>query len=276
MNPLAPTNHEEYQTLLLAMQDVLGVVVTEEKRELISERLGKVMQQYTIGSMADLARRIRENSENGLNTRILEVLSEHDHSWVNQTELPRLLNMYILPSVTEARKKKFRIWVAGCGRGQLAYTLAMQITEYSQSHTLNTQFEIIATDISAVDIEDASSAYYEATMLEGLSPAFQKKYMKADNDGWVVNRAIRDMVKFSTHDLLSPFDTMGDFDLIVCAEVLIYFSAQVRRQVLEDFAKLLDPSGILIVGSSEAVMPFSKSYTRVAHEAGVFYRQLPH
>jgi chemotaxis methyl-accepting protein methylase len=57
--------------------------------------------------------------------------------------------------------------------------------------------------------------------------------------------------------------------------VLIYFSASIRSQILKDFAQLQDPSGMLIVGSGEAVMPFSQSYTRVAHDAGVFYRQVP-
>jgi chemotaxis protein methyltransferase CheR len=276
MNAVNAATIEEYQTLLLAMQDVLGVVITEEKRDLISERIGRVMRQYDIASLTELAERIRANSDHGLNTLILEVLSEHDNSWNHQADLARLLNMYILPSFADNGRKKFRIWVAGCGRGQLSYSIAMHIAEYQQSHTLNAKFEVIATDVSAADIELAKNANYDATMLEGLPAAWQKKYMKTDNGGWTVKPAIRDMVKFATCDLLLPVESMGHFDLIICSDVLIYFSASIRSQILEDFARLLDPSGILVVGSSEAVMPFSQSYTRVAHEAGVFYRQISH
>lgn len=276
MNSVNTATIEEYQTLLLAMQDVLGVVVTEEKRDLISVRIDRVMDQYAIPSLSELASRIRKNSEHGLNTRILEVLSEHDNNWNNHADLPRLLNTYILPSFADSGRNKFRLWVTGCGRGQLPYSIAMNIAEYQQSQHLNTIFEIIATDVSISDIDLAKNAHYDASMLDGLSPAWQKKYMKSTNGGWTVKSEIRDMVKFSTCDLLLPVESMGHFDLIVCADVLIYFSASIRSQILEDFAHLLDPSGILIVGSSEAVLPFSQAYARVAHEAGVFYRQLPH
>jgi chemotaxis protein methyltransferase CheR len=275
MNSVSSATIEEYQTLLLAMQDVLGVVVTEEKRGIISERIDRVMDQYAIASLPELAERIRKNPDDGLNTQILEALSEHDNGWNTHPDLSRLFHMYILPSLVESGRKKFRIWVAGCGKGQLPYSIAMNIAEYQQSHNLNTGFEIIATDISASDIELANNAHYETAMLEGLPLAWQKKYMKSDDAGWTLKQAIRNMVKFSTCDLLLPVESMGHFDLIVCIDVLIYFSASIRSQILKDFADLLDPSGILIVGSGEAVMPFSQCYTRVAHEAGVFYRQIP-
>ncbi len=275
MSPANPVSPEEYQALLLAMQDVLGVVVTEEKRDLISDRLGGVMQKHAISSLSELASRMRE-SHNGLNTQVLEALSAHDSGWSSHPELTRLLNMYILPSAADSAKKKFRIWVTGCGRGQLAYAVAMQIAEYKQSHSLNTVFEIVATDISATDIAQADNGRYEESMLDGLSSAYQKKYLKPDEGAWTVNPAIRNMVKFSTRDLLRPFTVMGHFDLVICTDVLIYFSASIRRQILDEFSRLLDPSGILIVGSSESVVQFSQSYERVAHEAGVFYRQLPH
>lgn len=267
---------EEYQALLLAMQDVLGVVVTEGKRDFISERIDKVMNQYAIDSLPELAERIRKNPDDGLNTLILEALSEHDNSWNAHPDLSRLFHMYILPSLAESKRKKFRIWVVGCGKGQLPYSVAMNIAEYQQTHRLDTDFEIIATDISSSDIEFADSAHYEATMLEDMPPTWQKKYMENDNAGWTLKKPIRNMVKFSTCDLLLPVESMGHFDLIVCVDVLIYFSASIRSQILKDFAHLLDPSGILVVGSGEAVMPFSQSYTRVAHEAGVFYRQISH
>jgi chemotaxis protein methyltransferase CheR len=276
MSSVSSATIEEYQTLLLAMQDVLGVVVTEEKRGLISERIDRVMDQYAIASLPELAERIRKNPDDGLNTLILQALSEHDNSWNAHPDLLRLFHMYILPSLAESKRKKFRIWVAGCGKGQLPYSIAMNIAEYQQSHHLDTGFEIIATDISASDIEFADKAHYEATMLEDIPSAWQKKYMESDNTGWTLKQPIHKMVKFSTCDLLLPVESMGHFDLIVCIDVLIYFSASIRSQILKDFAHLLDPSGILIVGSGEAVMPFSQSYTRVAHEAGVFYRQISH
>jgi len=276
MNAVNAATIEEYQTLLLAMQDVLGVVVTEEKRDLISDRLGRVMRQYGITSLGELAQRIRENTDHGLNTLILKVLSEHDTSWNHHADLARLLNMYILPSFADSGRKKFRLWTIGCGRGQLAYSIAMHIAEYQQGHRLDAEFEIMATDVSADDIETAKRAHYDAYMLEGLPVAWQKKYMKNETGGWSVKPEIRERVKFATCDLLLPVESMGHFDLIICSDVLIYFSASIRSQILEDFARLLDPSGILVVGSGEAVMPFSQSYTRVAHEAGVFYRQVSH
>lgn len=276
MNSVPPTTIEEYQALLLAMQDVLGVVLTEEKRDVISERLIRVMQHYGIDSMTELAKRIRTTPDDGLNSLVLEVLSEHDSSWANHADLPRMLSDYVLPAVAAAKPKKFRIWVTGCGRGDLAYLTAMVITEFQASQSVNTRFEIFASDISKADIELAKQGQYDADAIDGLSIPYQKKYLESEHNSWTVKSPIKQMVRFATYDLLVPFDKLGHFDLIICTDVLIYFSAAVRTQILEEFAQLLDPSGILFVGNSEAVMPFTQAYARVAHEAGVFYRQLPH
>ncbi len=272
MNVVTPIKPEEYHALQLAMQDVLGVVVTEDKCGQVSELLNPVMHQHTIHSYSDLVVRIRESSA-GLNTRILEALSTNAGSWSSAVELNRLLNMYVFPNVHASARKPWRIWLVGCGRGQLAYSIAMQIAEYELRHNHTCHIKLLASDVAHADIEFARKAHYPADMLEGLAPAMQKKYLQPDNGGWQVKDKLRQMIEFSSCDLLQPLNARGHCDLIICSDVLIYFSTSVRSQILQQFADLLDPSGVLIVGSGEPVLPFCKRFERVQHDAGVFYRQ---
>ena len=81
------------------------------------------------------------------------------------------------------------------------------------------------------------------------------------------------MTAFSTCNLLEDFEGKGHFDLIICLDVLVYFSVPVKAQLLESFANLLDPSGILIAGINEPVLPFNSNFDMVRHDAGIFYRQ---
>jgi len=102
-----------------------------------------------------------------------------------------------------------------------------------------------------------------------------KKYLTGNEGLWEVDESLRSILHFTSCDLLGGATSMGDCDLIICPDELIYFSNGVKRGILEDFAQLLDPSGILIVGANEPVVPFCDRFELVNHESGTFYRQLP-
>lgn len=274
MTTVSDDKVDEYQALLLALEEVFGVVVGEQKRSLMTTKFQSVMESFGIDSLAMLANRIRGEQSHQLRAAVLQAITSNDVSWFSYPEISGLLNDYLLPNAVNQNKNDYRIWVVGSGFGQLAYSLAMSIEEFKQNHGISNDFEIVATDISEDVVNQAAKGRYDEAMLEGLSAHYKKQYMLPEDEHWTVSPAIKSMVRFATCDLLEMIDGMGHFDLVVCPDVFIYFSTSVKRKILEEMARLLDPSGILLVGANEPVVSFTKHFERVNHDAGVFYRQL--
>jgi len=265
---------EEYESMMMALRDTLGVVVVDDNHHLVTDKLKPVMAEFDIDSLHVLADRLHDKQSSHLRTGVLQAITSHDAAWSGHPGMSSLVNEYVLPAVVNQSRMDYRIWTVGCGHGQLAYSLAMMIEEFKQSNGLECNIEIVATDMSDAVVQQAAKGLYGEDMLAGIQPSYQKKYMSADNGLWKINQSVRSRLYFSACDLLEPFDAMGQFDLIVCPDVLIYFSSDVKRNILDGFAGLLESSGILIVGATEPVLPFCNRFEMVNHEAGTFYRQI--
>lgn len=275
MSPVAQKKTEQYQAFLLALQDVLGVVVGEEKRSLILEKLMPVMSSHGHKSIEVLADAMRDESASELRASVLQAITSQDSTWFGNSDITRLLTEYVLPGLINQNKLNYRIWMLGCGSGQNAYSLAMTIDAFKRDYDMACSVEIVATDLSESTVKQAASGLYEATMLNGLPEHYRQKYMNRAGDEWEVEPSISAMLQFKTCSLIEGFENMGHFDLVICPDMLIYFYNGMRKQILNQFADLLDPSGMLIVGANESVTPFCKRFEQINHETGTFYRQLP-
>jgi chemotaxis methyl-accepting protein methylase len=275
MSPAAQKKANEFQIFLHAMQEVLGVVVDEENQKTVSQKLVPVMEHYGHGSLEDLAQGMRDDEDNSLCLSVLQAITEHDSVWFDYPEVASLLNEYVLPGVINKNAADFRIWLVGCGHGPIAYSLAMTIDEFKSQYGMACNIEVVASDLSEETVKQASEGRYTESMLSGLPTALRQRYMAEDNGFWTVDESLRSTIHFTTCDLPGGVGGMGHCDLIICPDELIYFSNAVKTEILSGFADLLDPSGMLIVGANEPVVPFCDQFEIVNHESGVFYRQLP-
>ena len=275
MSPSAQKKADEFQIFLQAMRDVLGVVVDEEKRKSVNEKLAPVMESYGYESLGTLAQGMREESANNLCLSVLQAITEHDSVWFGYPEIASLLNEYVLPGVVNQNAADFRIWLVGCGHGQIAYSLAITIDAFKQQYGMACNVEVVATDLSEEAVKRASEGRFTSSMLTGLSESLKQQYMSENNGSWDIDASLRSMIHFTTCDLPGGVGGMGHCDLIICSDQLVYFSNAVKSEILGGFAELLDPSGMLIVGANEPVVPFCEQFEIVNHESGIFYRQLP-
>ena len=144
-----------------------------------------------------------------------------------------------------------------------------------QTHT-TTNLAIEATNISDSIVSKTAHGSFEQASMQKISDASRNKYMNEHSGLWQVNDDIRSMITFSTCNLHDDIGNRGHFDLIICLNVLLYFPVPVRAKLLDSFAKLLDPSGILVAGLNEPVLPQNSNFDMVRHESGIFYRQRAH
>jgi len=132
---------------------------------------------------------------------------------------------------------------------------------------------LLAVDSSQSAIEYAQQARYSRQELTGLSEAYKNLYTTAsDDEHRKIKDKIRQTVHFSQCDLTQDFQSLGEVDLIICPDVLVYFSNEVKEGILQQFSTLLKAGGIFVTGGNQAVTPLIQGFERVEHPSGVFYR----
>ena len=149
-------------------------------------------------------------------------------------------------------KKKFRIWVAGCSSGEEAYTMAILAQEVMAEYGLKNEVQIIATDIDEDALNTARKGEYPLSIADKVSPERLEKYFNRRNGRFVVTRNLREMILFSSHNLINdpPF---SQIDLISCRNVLIYLGPHLQKKLIPVFHYALKPNGYLFLGTSEAI-----------------------
>jgi chemotaxis protein methyltransferase CheR len=164
-----------------------------------------------------------------------------------------------------------RIWSAACSTGQEAYSIAMTLKEESAKYP-GMKFEIYGTDLAEKVLERARAGIYSQFEIQrGLPITMLMKYFtQRANNNWEINDAIKSMAKFATGNLLTPFSSIGKFDIIFCRNVLIYFDAPTKADVMNRMAACMHPPGYLFLGTSETTHGLSTKFKIIEEHRGMF------
>ena len=158
----------------------------------------------------------------------------------------------VIPELMK-RSSRLNIWSAGCSIGAEPYSLAMILNDM----TPNTRHRILATDLDIEILGKAKAGVYNENELKAMSEARKSKYFTRQGDKYAVSPDIKQRIEFKRHNLLKdPFE--AGFDLILCRNVVIYFTEEAKDQLYANFFKALKPGGILFVGATEAILNFRK------------------
>jgi two-component system, chemotaxis family, CheB/CheR fusion protein len=163
----------------------------------------------------------------------------------------------ILPNViaqARAQDRVIRIWTAGCSSGEEPYSLAMLLADLLGADLPEWSVKIFATDLDEEAINFARRGLYVESMLKGISTEFRERFFEHAEHGYRISKTLRQMVIFGHHDLSrsAPFPRI---DLVMCRNVLIYFTPELQEYVLNQFAFSLNPEGYLFLGKAETVRP---------------------
>lgn len=160
------------------------------------------------------------------------------------------LETEVIPYLKMMFGKKLRIWSAACSTGDEPYSLAMVFKELIPGGDI----QIIATDLDKEVLKKAKKGFYSDKSIKDLPARYKDKYIVDDQSGIVrVADSIRNCITFEEHNLLKdPYPT--GFDLIVCRNVLIYFTEEAKKEIYTKFASSLKKDGILFAGSTEQII----------------------
>ena len=273
-SPAEGRDSDELRGLLERIQERRGIDFGTYKPATILRRLHGRMKAKSRPTIADYAAYLEADPEeyarlvNSFLIKVTEFFRDPKlFDYVRQSLLPDL--------IAEARREKreLRIWSAGCSTGEEAYSLAMAVADTLGEDPPWPEVRIFATDIDRQAIAFARRGIYSPAALKGVPAVARDRYFVKSDGGYEVAKRLRALMVFGEHDLgeRAPFPRI---DLLLCRNVLIYFTAPMQRVALETFAFSLRPGGRLVLGTSESIMalpePFEEEQPRLR-----VYRRLP-
>lgn len=196
----------------------------------------------------------------------------------NQPQLDALAS-HIFPDILARRtvinRNKVRIWSAASSSGEEAYSIAMVFQDIIKPKYPNVEIEIIGTDISTAIVDTANNGIYKDYSIRNTPPYYLKKYFKSNNGLYEVVPEIKRMATFKILNLYDDFmmKTMMNFDIIFCANVLIYFDTASKIKVVNHLYNALNRGGYLFIGYSETLQGISKAFNLVSFPKTVGYKK---
>jgi len=275
------TDKEFDQNHYVSFSDFLeracGIVLGENKQYLVRSRLTPLIKQFSCGSInAYIDTVIKGNLQ--YQTAAIEAMTTNETLWFRDSYPFKLLEDPIL-SKFSSKKTGFRIWSAACSSGQEAYSIAMTILNFKKqrSNGFRAGIEIVGTDISQDMLQRCRSAEYDQLSISrGLPEQFKSDFFEpADNSKLRLKPHVKALAKFSSINLLDSYSSLGQFDIIFCRNVLIYFSPEVKKQILQKIAACLQDDGILFLGASESISGLTDKFDMVRCNPGLYYVKKP-
>jgi chemotaxis protein methyltransferase CheR len=271
----ATLSDKDYQAFRVYLEKMCGIVLGDNKQYLVTSRLNKLLNEHKLSSLGELLTMLNKDQSRVLTNKIVEAMTTNETSWFRDSHPFNTLKDTIFPEMAKSRRGSIRIWSAACSSGQEPYSISMSISEFQMSNpgALNSDVQIIATDISPAILEAADKGRYDdMAMARGLSPERKKKFFKETPNFWQVTPAIRSRIQFRPFNLLQNYSLLGRFDIIFCRNVLIYFSSESKKEILEKMCRCLNPGGYLFLGGSESITGITDKFNMIRTNGGVLYQ----
>lgn len=232
-----------------------GQILSEGRAWRMETALRPVLRDHGLADTDALASRLLSRTDGALERSVIDALLNNESSFFRDFQLFDMINRQILPHIHADRTDRtIRIWSAGCSTGQEAYSLAIQLRNDWQRWN-GWRIEILATDVSSAAIEQAQAGVFsQMDVQRGLSVGDLIKWFEPHGDDWRASPELRRMIDFRQDNLFDPSAATGQYDLLLCRNVLLYFTAERRQVVLRLLARHSHERSILLLGAGETVI----------------------
>jgi two-component system, chemotaxis family, CheB/CheR fusion protein len=271
--PAQPDQADALQALLEQVRAHSGIDFGNYKRPTILRRLQRRLAATAMPTLFDYTQYLASHPDEY--QRLVASFLINVTEFFRDPELFELLREQVLPElIAHARTQgnELRLWSAGCATGEEAYSLAILVAE-----ALGTELEQFAVQIFATDLDPDAVAFarrgiYPATALAGLPDERVARYFRKVDGEYEVNKRVRSLTIFGVHDL-GQRAAFPRIDLVLCRNVLIYFTPELQQRVLQLFAYSVREGGYLLLGPSESTGPLADLFAAANPHVKLFRRQ---
>jgi chemotaxis protein methyltransferase CheR len=262
---------ENYRFLQQQVYSQTGIVLDGEKHYLFESRLTPIVKQLGLGSINDLCALLQATRETEIDRQVVEAMTTNETYFFRDPAHYEAIKTVLLPRLKEERRdtRKLRFWSAAASTGQEAYSLAMLLLEHGLS---DWNIQILGTDFSTQVVQRARSGKYQQIEVNrGLPAALVVKHFRRVGVDWQLSERVRGMVRFETIDLRDSMRALGPFDLVFCRNVMIYFDAETKRNMLRELHGTLFRGGWLLLGGAETAFGVEEWFERTTVGNAIVY-----
>jgi len=235
-----------------------GIIIPPEKAYLIETRLSKLMLDAGAESFGAFYDYIVSDADPRMSEKIINAITINETMWFRDTAPWKVLEENILPKLVaelvSGRKMRARVWCAAVSTGQEVYSTAMCVDEYLNKNRIKgvglSSFDFFATDISGRVLDIAKHGRYDKiSIMRGLDDYYREKYFHNNGSVWDIDTKIKNAVRFERFNLKESYRSFGLFDIIFCRYVLIYFSDEMKKEIVTKMRDSLTDGGVFFIGN---------------------------
>ncbi len=257
-------NEHEYTFLKKRIHELLLIDIDAYKTQQMRRRLEAFVTRRAPNAPMEFCKNLQSDAD--ALEELRNMLTINVSEFFRDPQQFERLRAEVLPGLL-AGGQKIKIWSAACSHGEEPYSVAMILHDLNAAHRAS----ILATDIDRVVLARArAGGPYQANEVRNLSPKHLSDFFTQADGAYTVVDTVRRRIEFRELNLLAGRFDRG-FDLIICRNVMIYFSDETKQRLFERFNDSLNPNGVLFVGGTEALIgPDGRGFERIG---GNFYRK---
>lgn len=256
-------SRKAFDELRAFIYDQTGIYFRDNKRYLLESQVGRRLKTLGLTSFEKYIELVQNGRRHTELPALVNAVTINETFFFRHPKQYEAITEVLLPRLIKQNgRRPLRIWSAACSTGDEPYTLALLIRENIQRRLPNARFDILGTDINTEVLQTARDGIYGSYSVRNIAAEYLEKYFTPQDDRYVISPALREMVRFQHLNLTDRY-TVGqlrDFDIILCANVLIYFDDETKQRVVSNLYNSLCPGGHLFVGTSETLHGVTQAF----------------
>jgi len=253
-----------YRRIADLMYSSIGLAFTDNKKPLVSSRLASRIQRLGLGGFEEYVDLIEGDQDGGEFQMAVDLLTTNETYFFREPAHFELLEK----ELASTKPMSLSVWSAASSFGDEAYTTSMLLLDMQAQGRIGSNWSILGTDISDRVLRSASEAIYPADRLRNVSPERLKRYClrgEGESEGLIqLQPRVTERVRFGQLNLCAPIEDIGPFDVVFLRNVLIYFDAKTKREVVDRVLTQLRPGGLFFIGTAEGRIPCETPLTALA------------
>ncbi len=259
MRPITDVEFSRFQRFIF---EAAGITLASSKQALVSGRLSKRLAAHGLDSFSDYFQLLVSGQAPDEVQQAVDLLTTNETYFFRETKHFEFLREQALAA--RERGQAFRVWSAASSSGEEAYSVAMVLADALQGGP----WEVLGTDISTRVLKSAAMALYPMERARHMPPAYLKRYCLKGTDDYagklLIAPELRQRVQFAHVNLNKALPELGQFDLVLLRNVMIYFNDETKRAVVARVVGRLKPGGHFCVGHSETLNAITNALEPVA------------
>lgn len=248
--------HQDFKELAAIVYNKSGITLGDHKKDMVYGRLSRRLRELKFNSFADYLAFVRNDSNDSELEHLINAVTTNLTRFFRENHHFKHVETVVIPELLAANTQKIRFWSAACASGPEPYSLAMTTHNALETHPVS-DLKILATDLDTKMLQTARAGIYEMSAKSDIPTHMANKYLTVsteDDQKFRINKNIRQLISFNQMNLMNEWPMKGQFDVIFCRNVLIYFNAEDKHRITMQLISKLKIGGYLYMGHAESIL----------------------